>query len=59
MAGLCVNFYEASILFSRVVAPAFIPTSGVPGFLLPTSSPTHVVGNVFGDGYSNKGEVES
>jgi hypothetical protein len=25
----------------------------------PTSSPTHVVGGVFDDGYSNRGEVES
>jgi hypothetical protein len=29
------------------------------GSFFPTSSPTPVVGDVFDDGYSNKGEVES
>jgi hypothetical protein len=28
-------------------------------FFFPTSSPTHVVGGVFDDGYFNMGEVES
>jgi hypothetical protein len=50
---------EASIFFYRVVVLACTPTSSVPGFLFPTSSPTPVVGGVFDDGYSNRGEVES
>jgi hypothetical protein len=29
------------------------------GSFFPTSSPTLVVGDVFDDGYSNRGEVES
>jgi hypothetical protein len=36
-----------------VVALACIPTSSVPSFS-PTSSPTHVGGGVFDDGYSKR-----
>jgi hypothetical protein len=48
MADLCLVFKEASILFSRVVALACIPTV-----------PTPVAGGVFDDGYSSMGEMES
>jgi hypothetical protein len=37
---------------------AFPPTM-YKGSFFPTSSPTHVGGGVFEDGYSNRGEVES
>jgi hypothetical protein len=58
IADLCLDFKEASIVFSRVVAPACIPTSSVQGSIFPTSSPIHVVGGVFDDGYYNRDEVE-
>jgi hypothetical protein len=45
-------------LFSRVVTLACIPSSSVPGLFFLTSSPTSVVGGVFDDGYSNRGEVD-
>jgi hypothetical protein len=51
-------FISPSVVFSRVVAPACIPTSSVQGSIFPTSSPTRVVGGVFDDGYYNRGEVE-
>jgi hypothetical protein len=53
------SFLKSSILFSRVVALACIPTSSVEGSVFPASSPTFVVGGVFDDSYSNRGEVES
>jgi hypothetical protein len=56
MADLCLVFKEASILFSRVVVLACIPTSSG---ISPKSSPTFDVGGVFDDSYSNRGEVES
>jgi hypothetical protein len=52
---LCLAFKEASILFSRMVAVACIPSSSV----LPTSSPTFVVGGVFYGSHFNKSVVES
>jgi hypothetical protein len=59
MADLYLNFSETSMLFSRVVVLACIPTSSAQGFIFPTSSPTPVVGGIFDDSYSNRGEVES
>jgi hypothetical protein len=59
MADLFLFFKEGSILFSRVVVLAFIPTSSIEGSFFPTSLPVPVVGGVFDDGYSNRGEVES
>jgi hypothetical protein len=35
------------------------PPAVYEGSFFPTSSPTHIVGGVFDDGYSNRGEVES
>jgi hypothetical protein len=35
------------------------PTAVYEGSFFPTSLPTHVVGGVFDEGYSNRGEVES
>jgi hypothetical protein len=35
------------------------PPAVYQGSFFPTSSPTYVVGGVFDDGYSNRGEVES
>jgi hypothetical protein len=35
------------------------PPAVYEGSFFPTSWPTHVVGSVFDDGYSNRGEVES
>jgi hypothetical protein len=54
MADLCLVFKEASILFSRVLA---FPPAVHKASLFPTSLPTSVVGGVFDDGYSNRGEV--
>jgi hypothetical protein len=45
--------------FTKINALDYTPTSNVQGFLFPTSSPTPVVGGVFDDGYSNRGEVDS
>jgi hypothetical protein len=42
-----------------VVVLVYIPTSSVEGSFFPTSLPTNVIGGVFDDGYSNRGEVES
>jgi hypothetical protein len=42
-----------------VVAPVCIPPVVHKGSFFPTSSPTPIVGGVFDDGYSNRGEVES
>jgi hypothetical protein len=59
MADLCLDFQEVSILFSKLVALACIATSSVQGVFFPHILPTHVVGGVFVDSYSNRGKVES
>jgi hypothetical protein len=59
MADLRLVFQEASVLCSRVVVAAYISTSSAQGFLIPSSSPTPVIGGGFDGGYSNRGEVES
>jgi hypothetical protein len=51
-------FQDASILLSRVVALLF-PPAVYEGSFIPISLPTHLVGGVFDDGYSNRGEAES
>jgi hypothetical protein len=57
---LCLVFKEASILFSKVVILAYIPTSSVMRVpFSPASSPTFVGGGVRDDNYSNTSEVES
>jgi hypothetical protein len=48
------RFLKASKFFFRLVAPAVCE-----GSFFCTSLPTPVVGGVFDDGYSNRGEVES
>jgi hypothetical protein len=53
MADLCLDFYEASILFSRVVALACISPAVYECSFFLISSPTPVVG-VFDDCYSNR-----
>jgi hypothetical protein len=53
-----LKFLRSLQNFSRVVAPACIPTSSGLGFLFPHILATCVVGGVFNDGYSNRGEVE-
>jgi hypothetical protein len=52
------RFLRSLPIFSRVLAPACIPPAVYEGSSFPTSSPTYVVGGVFDDGYSNRGEVE-
>jgi hypothetical protein len=52
-------FGGTSILFSKVVVLAYIPTSSVGEFPFPASSPTFVVGGILDDSYSNKNEVKS
>jgi hypothetical protein len=59
MAGLCLYFFKESKFFSRVIAQTCIPTISGLRFLFTTSLPTHVVGGVFDDSYSYRGEVES
>jgi hypothetical protein len=58
VADLSLVFEEASILFSKVIVLAYIPTSSVRGFLFHTSSPTFFVVGFLDGSYSNKSEVE-
>jgi hypothetical protein len=59
MADLCLVFYEVSILFSRMIVLAAFPPAVYEGSFFPTSLPKFVIGGVFDDSYSNRGEVES
>jgi hypothetical protein len=47
------------IFFSEWLHQLAYPPAVYKGSFFPTSSPTHVVGGIFDDGYSNRGEVES
>jgi hypothetical protein len=58
-ADLYLDFKQASSIFSRVLAPVAFPPSVYQGSFFPTSSPTHVIGGVFDDGYSSRDKVES
>jgi hypothetical protein len=59
MEDLCLIFKESSILFSKVVVLAYIPTALYEGSFPPHSCQTFAVLGVLDDGYSNRGEVES
>jgi hypothetical protein len=59
MADLCLIFYEASILFSKVMELAYIPPAVYEVSFFPASSPTLVVVCVLGGRHSNRSEVES
>jgi hypothetical protein len=58
VTDICLFSYEVSILFSKVIALAFIPTSSVWVFF-PASLSTFVFGGVLEDSYSSRSEVVS
>jgi hypothetical protein len=47
------------IFFPKQCHKLAFSTAVYVGSFFPTASPTHVVGDIFDDGYSNRGEVES
>jgi hypothetical protein len=59
MAGLCLVFKKLPNFFPEWLHQLASLPSVYPGSFFPTSSPTHVVGGVLDDGYSNRAEVES
>jgi hypothetical protein len=57
-------YYSLMFSFPLLLSPVLserstITITNILPLSLPTSLPTHVVGGVFDDGYSNRGEVES
>jgi hypothetical protein len=54
-----VVFLKASILFSKVVVPVYIPPAVYEGSFFTISTSTFVGGGVLHDSCSNRSEVES
>jgi hypothetical protein len=59
MADLCLIFKKPSNFFPEWLYQLAFPPAVYEGSFFPTFLPTHVVGGVFDDSYSNRGEVES
>jgi hypothetical protein len=59
MADLCYIFKKTPNIFPEQLHYFAFPPVVYKGSFFPTSSPTPIVGVVFDDSYSNRGEVES
>jgi hypothetical protein len=59
MADLCLDFKKLPNFFPELLHQLAFTLAVYKSSFFPTSSPTHVVGGVFDDSYSNGGEVES
>jgi hypothetical protein len=59
MADLCLVFKKPPYCFPEQLHLLAFPPVVHEGYFSPTSSSTPVVGGVFDDSYSNRGEVES
>jgi hypothetical protein len=59
MAGLYLDFKKPPYCFPEWLHQLAFPPAVYEDSFFSTSSPTPVVGSVFDDSYSNRGEVES
>jgi hypothetical protein len=59
MEDLCLDFLKASKFLPQWLQQLAFPPAVYQDSFFWTSLPTHIVGDIFYDGYSNRDEVES